>query len=36
MVLLGTVHLAMGMVLPIMVWDMVVMVVKDMKNGFVM
>lgn len=27
MVLLGTVHLAMGMVLPIMVWDMVVMVV---------
>ena len=35
MVILGTVHLAMGMVLPIMVWDMVVMVVKGMENGFV-
>ena len=35
MVLLGTVHLAMGMVLPIVVWDMMAMVVKGMENGFV-
>ena len=31
----GTMNLAMGMVLPRVVWDMMAMVVKGMENGFV-